>query len=167
MDVESLDLWPDKPPKRWVRDLVGRWADLLRRTALLYMELFDAAPLPRTETEVLLALFAADGASESSRLAAELHVTRQTMTGLVDHLEKAGYVVRGPNPDDRRRKVVALTEAGRGIVSSVAARALRRDAAFAASQPRKEVESHVAFFERFVSRIESRNAGRRPKEGEE
>ncbi|MBM4446931.1 MAG: MarR family transcriptional regulator [Chloroflexi bacterium] len=33
-----------------------------------------------------------------------------TLTGIIDRLEKSGYVKRKPNPDDRRSALVLLTE---------------------------------------------------------
>ena len=40
-------------------------------------------------------------------------VDRPYMTLIADRLESLGYVERRPHPDDRRKKVVVLTEAGR------------------------------------------------------
>jgi DNA-binding MarR family transcriptional regulator len=41
------------------------------------------------------------------------------MTGIADRLEERGLVVRGPDPDDRRVKVLGLTRAGRAIVAKM------------------------------------------------
>ncbi|MEZ5778261.1 MAG: MarR family transcriptional regulator [Paracoccaceae bacterium] len=38
------------------------------------------------------------------------------MTARLDRLEKAGHVVRRPNPDDRRGTLVSLTDSGRALV---------------------------------------------------
>ena len=56
----------------------------------------DNAPGPRTPAEL------ADAAN----------VTRATMTGLVDTLERDGFVKREPDPDDRRMMSVRLTARG-------------------------------------------------------
>jgi DNA-binding MarR family transcriptional regulator len=48
-----------------------------------------------------------------SELAAELVVDKPYTTVIVDDLERRGLVVRATAPDDRRAKVVALTEQGR------------------------------------------------------
>ena len=39
--------------------------------------------------------------------------TRATITGIVDTLERKGFVTREPNPDDRRSLLATLTENGR------------------------------------------------------
>ena len=46
-------------------------------------------------------------------------VTRATVTGLVDGLEKEGIVVRSTDPRDRRMVVVKLTQAGIDLMDSI------------------------------------------------
>ena len=46
-------------------------------------------------------------------VARRLGVDRTTMVVLIDELESKGLVRRQRDPDDRRKNVVALTEAGR------------------------------------------------------
>lgn len=46
-------------------------------------------------------------------LAVAHQVQDQTMSRIVERLERGGYVVRERSPDDRRRVLVHLTEAGR------------------------------------------------------
>ena len=43
------------------------------------------------------------------------HVSQPTMVGLADRLEAKGFVIRCPDPCDRRVKHVRLTEAGGAI----------------------------------------------------
>lgn len=38
-----------------------------------------------------------------------------TMTGLIDRMERDGFVVRTADPEDRRAQVIHLTESGRNI----------------------------------------------------
>ena len=54
--------------------------------------------------------------SRLTELAERAQLTKQTMGYLVDYLEERGYVERGPDPGDKRAKVVRLTEAGREAV---------------------------------------------------
>jgi DNA-binding MarR family transcriptional regulator len=70
------------------------------------------SPVNVRELSVLLLLDARE--PESQQQAAErLGVDRTTMVGLLDGLEGKGLVARQPDPADRRRNVVALTDAGR------------------------------------------------------
>jgi DNA-binding MarR family transcriptional regulator len=50
-------------------------------------------------------------------------------TLIVDKLEAHGLVVRRPHPDDRRRKLVALTDAGREAIATAEAILQRSPAA--------------------------------------
>ena len=60
---------------------------------------------------VLLTLCARDE-MEPAQIADEVLIPRQTITSILDKLEKAGLVVRTEHPTDRRRKVIRLTQSG-------------------------------------------------------
>jgi DNA-binding MarR family transcriptional regulator len=156
MHIEKLDIWGKDSPKPWVCDAANRWAHLLVRSALIYMDLFSASPLSRTETEILYLLFLEDGErSEPALLADRLHVSRQSMTGLLDRLESAGYVSRGAHETDRRRKVVRLTDKGLHLLRTVAEKTLRRDAELIAKFPKQEVADTLGLMERICDKIET------------
>jgi len=53
--------------------------------------------------------------TQVSELARRAQVTKQSMSELVAHLERHGYVERVPDPDDRRAKLVRATERGREL----------------------------------------------------
>jgi DNA-binding MarR family transcriptional regulator len=53
-----------------------------------------------------------DGGTRITDMAARLGVTKQAVTLMVDHLEARGYVARIPDTQDRRAKLVTLTERG-------------------------------------------------------
>ena len=54
-------------------------------------------------------------------IAADIGVDAPYATVIVDKLESHGLVERRPHPDDRRRKLVALTDAGREALTTVEA----------------------------------------------
>lgn len=58
-------------------------------------------------------------AASPSVLADKAGVTRATMTGLLDSLERTGLIERIPNPDDRRMLNVRLTEKGQQRLDDV------------------------------------------------
>jgi DNA-binding MarR family transcriptional regulator len=51
----------------------------------------------------------------ASRLVELLHLHNSTITGILQRLEKRGYVAREPDPDDGRKSLFSLTEAGRAL----------------------------------------------------
>jgi DNA-binding MarR family transcriptional regulator len=53
-------------------------------------------------------------------IARAMNVDRTTMVALIDDLQLKGLVQRRQDPDDRRKNVVELTEAGRGTVREAA-----------------------------------------------
>jgi len=54
-----------------------------------------------------------------SELADQLHITKQSINDLLGHLEQHGYLVREPDPSDRRARVVRLTPKGRRLDRTV------------------------------------------------
>jgi len=54
-----------------------------------------------------------------SQLAELCSVTKATMTGLVDGLEREGLVARHPDPDDRRATFVGLSPKGRALLDEM------------------------------------------------
>jgi DNA-binding MarR family transcriptional regulator len=58
-----------------------------------------------------------DSGTTVSTLAARAQITKQAMAELVQHLERHGYLVRVPDPTDRRAKLVQPTAAGREVVA--------------------------------------------------
>ena len=51
-----------------------------------------------------------------SALAERAQITKQSMAELVAYLEQHGYVVRVPDPSDRRAKLVLLSARGREVL---------------------------------------------------
>lgn len=65
------------------------------------------------ETPVLQYLSSADGDVIPSEIAKKLGFSRARMSHILDSLETKGYVTRRPDPSDRRRVLVSVTESGR------------------------------------------------------
>jgi DNA-binding MarR family transcriptional regulator len=54
--------------------------------------------------------------SRLTQLAHGANITPQSMGQIIDELEAMGYVVRTPDPDDRRAKLIKLTATGTKVV---------------------------------------------------
>jgi len=65
---------------------------------------------------VILALSRAGGSLSPCDIGEQLSVTRGTVTGLLDSLERQRLVRRTPHPKDRRMLLIELTNEGRNIL---------------------------------------------------
>lgn len=81
--------------------------------------LFRPHGITAAQYNVLSALAAEDEGISQRKLGDLLVVDRSNVTGLVDRMEKAGWVKRTDDPDDRRVYRVTLTAAGRRMWEKV------------------------------------------------
>ena len=99
------------------------------------------------------------GVSSPGILARRLLVTPAVITGLLDRLERQGYVRREAEPDDRRRLRMVPTEAGLAVSLRVR-QALTRELAaqFASASPAelKELGRALNLVERALGALEQR-----------
>jgi DNA-binding MarR family transcriptional regulator len=94
-----------------MRDFVERHSPRYRLRAALG----DGLGKGRSKMQVLLML--GEGPRSLSDLAEAVRIDKPYATAIVDQLEQLGMATRAADPDDRRRKVVTLTEAGRSAVA--------------------------------------------------
>jgi DNA-binding MarR family transcriptional regulator len=83
------------------RSVERDWDERLRAIGLPHAALIAVDILIRT------------GPTGADTLARTARVQPQTMSRTLERLERDGLVERGPHPDDRRRRVVTVTERGR------------------------------------------------------
>jgi MarR family transcriptional regulator, multiple antibiotic resistance protein MarR len=102
-------------------DLPGFFADLVRCETRLYNALNDRLRerhgIVTSQFEFLYYLRDHPG-SRVADLAAEFAVGVGATSKGVDRLEKQGWVVRQPNPSDRRSSLLALTDDGSQLVDA-------------------------------------------------
>jgi DNA-binding MarR family transcriptional regulator len=72
--------------------------------------------LSRARAELLWRLRARSPMTQRE-LSQELRCTPRNVTDLVDALETAGLVARGPHPTDRRATLVSLTDRGKAVAA--------------------------------------------------
>jgi DNA-binding MarR family transcriptional regulator len=73
-----------------------------------------SAPPPAAVARAMVAL--------PTRLYEAAMITSGGMTNRVDRLERAGLVERRSDPKDRRGKLIALTDAGKGVIDEMIGR---------------------------------------------
>ncbi len=74
-----------------------------------------------------------------TELARDLDVGKVTVGGLIDRLEAAGYVLRQPEPGDRRAKRVTITPPGHAVLAEMVAVGRRLNAVILAGLEPEEV----------------------------
>src|SRR3990172_250557 len=85
-------------------------ADLLVKRISDLLQPFDLSPASGL---VLSILADSELPLPPNKIADRLIITRATVTGLIDSLERRGYVRRLPHPSDRRMLLIETTDTGR------------------------------------------------------
>ena len=101
---------------------------LMSKVSQLARERFERALEPmglRARHYGVLIALAGEGPHAQKDIGEKLAIDRTTMVGLVDELETLGLVERRRDPEDRRRYDLALTDAGRRMISEAEAVAAR------------------------------------------
>lgn len=64
------------------------------------------------QVKIMAMIFRNGGTVPQKEIEHAFGVRRSTVTSAMQNLEKKGYILRTPNPEDSRSKLVTLTEAG-------------------------------------------------------
>lgn len=97
------------PPQTWP---TGRLLSAAaRRVERAWDAYLDRWTLTHASLPVLVVLMA--GPLSQREIAAKMHVTEQTIGRILRGLQEQGHITREPHTDDRRRRVVTITECGR------------------------------------------------------
>jgi DNA-binding MarR family transcriptional regulator len=80
---------------------------------------FDRYGLSAGKFTLLMQLYMAKQGIVPSEFAERANVTRATITGLLDGLERENLVRRQPHPSDRRMLTVHLTEQGSALLENI------------------------------------------------
>jgi len=102
-----------------------------------------------TDMECLRLLFL-KGISTPSELARHTGITSGATTAMLDRLEKAGFIERRPNPNDRRGTLIAPAKSASEKVASWFESARNAQDELIASYSASELETISDVFERFV-----------------
>ncbi len=92
---------------------IVRTAEALVKRANVF---FKKYKVTAAQYNVLDVLDSSTGRVNQNYIGDQLVVSRSNVTGIVDRLEKLGYVTREGDPRDRRVKFVSLTAKGRDLI---------------------------------------------------
>lgn len=85
------------------------------RSGQLFNTFLQASGLRLRHYALLRFLATSEGALQRE-LSSRLGYDPSAIVGLVDDLEKLGFAERRPSPDDRRSRIIVLTEGGRAFL---------------------------------------------------
>jgi MarR family 2-MHQ and catechol resistance regulon transcriptional repressor len=106
-----------------------------------------------SQYSVLLAL-SRKGPMQMSRLGEHMLVAPANVTGLVDRMEKKGYVRRRKDEKDRRLYVIEATEKGSRIFRGISSRFRQYTGNLGAALTREERESTLAALRKVRAEVE-------------
>jgi len=109
----------------------------------------ESAGFNPTDMECLRVLFL-KGVATPSELARYTGLTSGAATAMLDRLEKAGFIERKPNPNDRRGTLITPVKSGAEKMASWFASAREAQDKLISSYSESELEIIADVFERFV-----------------
>ena len=102
---------------------------------------------------LVLGILRDNGTLTPSELGERLIVTRATVTGLLDSLERTGFVRRSPNPADRRSLVVEITPAGLAVAQELRTMVHRNEKAWMSTLSDAELHGYIEQLHRIQDRL--------------
>lgn len=133
--------------------------NLLRAESLVSAELnrrLRAHRLSLATFNVLMILEGVRGPLCPWQIGERLLVTRGTVTGLLDSLEKLGFVARAPHPEDRRMLEVELTAKGRKALAGIRSEVFSTERELTHCLSEREQETLVKLLGKLQAGLEDR-----------
>jgi DNA-binding MarR family transcriptional regulator len=107
---------------------------------------------------LVLGILRDHGPMSPSMLSDRLIVTRATVTGVLDSLERRGFVARSPNPADRRGQIAEITPAGLAVLQELRTLVHRHEKAWAGVLGDSELRTYIELLHRIQDSVVSSTA---------
>lgn len=136
-----------------LNDLYAKPAHLIRRAHQISWAIFLDECADFTLTPVQYAALTAIGSqdqTDATRLSSMIAYDRSTIGNILDRLEKRALIRRVPSPNDRRQKLISLTDQGRKLLADCESAVQRVQSRIVGVLTRKEREQFLEFLTRIV-----------------
>lgn len=130
------------------------WSMIVNRWVRVIHAIFLRLKTPMTPIKVLLYLKLFQNDVEPSVIADFICVPRQTMTSILDGMEKDGLIVRQEHPSDRRRKLVRFARKGSALAERALKEIRRHEAKAMESLTPEELSGMLASMRKFSEALE-------------
>lgn len=137
--------------KRALGPLLGYTAHLARERMDARLSQYDVTP---AQTHVLMYLHRNDGGTPQSELTEFLRVKPSTANGILDRMVEKGLVTRTMDNSDARRRLLTLTEAGRGKQSQFRHSLAESEELISRGFSPEELTQFRALLERMIQNLE-------------
>jgi DNA-binding MarR family transcriptional regulator len=107
---------------------------------------------------LMLGLLRDRGPMSPSELGKRMIVTRATVTGVIDSLEKRGFVRRTRNPTDRRGVVAEITPEGSRVLQQLRVLVHGRERDWFAILPERDLRAYIDLLHRVQDSLERQPA---------
>jgi MarR family 2-MHQ and catechol resistance regulon transcriptional repressor len=104
---------------------------------------------------LVLGILRDHGQMPPSELGERLIVTRATVTGLLDSLERHGFVRRSANPADRRSLLVEITPSGLAVLTDVRTIIHRNEKAWMSGFSDQDLQRYISLLHQIQDSLES------------
>lgn len=102
---------------------------------------------------LVLGILRDHGTMPPSEIGERLQVTRATVTGVVDSLERRGFVRRRPHPVDRRSVLVEITPEGMAVLQELRVLVHRQERAWMSVVSRDELRVYIDLLHRIQDSV--------------
>lgn len=144
-------MWVTAQLERVLEDHFAQWGISRGRFMLLMMLYKGYCGLDLGLPETIEGSPRPPGVMTPSELAANLDTTRGNMTGLIDGLEREGWIRREDHPEDRRGVFIVLTDEGRAKIEEMLPVHYRRMGLLLSKITTAESESVLAAISKLVT----------------
>lgn len=150
--ASAAERWPEIDPV--VEAVVNRIAKIDRYVDRAAADTLEAFGLTLGEMKALLHLN--HGRQTHGELTRQMLVSTGTMTNRLDKLEKAGLVVRHPDPKDRRGVIVEITPEGRDVLDHYIAVQAKRERELMSAMPDEDRAELGRLLRKLLASVEDR-----------
>jgi MarR family transcriptional regulator, organic hydroperoxide resistance regulator len=144
--------------------LIRHIRQFIAGTILFNQQVADRVGLHLTDMQCINVLDLL-GPTTAGKLARQTGLTTGGATVMLDRLEKAGFVRREPNPDDRRSVLVRINPRKLGKIQAFYGEINQRMAVLMADTPVSQLATVVAFFARMNESRATDPPGVAPRRG--
>ncbi len=126
---------------------------LVRMENLIFTKWCKKYNIAYIDAHLLLSIDESNGQSEPTKLSEELLIPKQSITSMLDKLEKKGYILRTHSVNDRRKINISITENGKKIVGPIQAAFIMAEREILKHLDKDEIDTMINTYKKILDII--------------